>query len=72
MHHQLNLGKYTELLIYLMKYQIYQVMLTCEDMILECYWFGQKYDDCTNLFDVRYTDNGYCCTFNTLPMSEQL
>ena len=47
-------------------------MLTCEDMILECYWFGKKYDDCTDLFDVQYTDDGYCCTFNTLPMSEQL
>ena len=47
-------------------------MLTCDDMILECYWFGKKYDDCTDLFEVRYTDDGYCCTFNTLPMSEQL
>ena len=53
-------------------FYIHQVMLTCNDMILECYWFGKKYDDCTDLFDVRYTDNGYCCTFNTLPMSEQL
>ena len=50
----------------------YQVMLTCEDMILECYWFREKYDDCTDLFDVRHTDDGYCCSFNTLPMSEQL
>ena len=49
-----------------------QVMLTCEDMVLECYWFGKKYNDCTDLFDVRYTDDGYCCTFNTLPLSEQL
>ena len=51
---------------------ISQVMLTCNEMILECYWFGEKYDKCNDLFDVRHTDNGYCCTFNTLPMSEQL
>ena len=46
-------------------------MHTCEDMILKCYWFGMK-EDCNDLFDVRPTDNGFCCSFNTLPMAEQL
>ena len=46
-------------------------MQTCNEMILECYWFGAKYK-CTELFDVRPTDNGFCCSFNTLKMSEQL
>ena len=46
-------------------------MQTCDKMILECYWFGIKYE-CTELFAERPTDNGFCCSFNTLPMSLQL
>ena len=46
-------------------------MKTCDKMILECYWFGIKYE-CTELFAERPTDNGFCCSFNTLPMSHQL
>ena len=46
-------------------------MQTCDRMILECYWYGIKYK-CTELFAERPTDNGFCCSFNTLPMSLQL
>ena len=46
-------------------------MQTCDKMILECYWFGIKYK-CTELFAERPTDHGFCCSFNTLPMSLQL
>ena len=51
--------------------QFFKVMQTCHEMILECYWFGFQ-RDCGDLFDVRPTDNGFCCSFNTLKMSEQL
>ena len=40
-------------------------------MFLECYWYGEPYD-CSDLFKVRPTDNGFCCSFNTLTMEEQL
>ena len=40
-------------------------------MFLECFWYGTKYD-CSDLFKLRPTDNGFCCSFNTLAMGEQL
>ena len=55
-----------------------QVMQTCSGvtddgagMFLECYWYGIQYD-CSNLFKLRPTDSGFCCSFNTLAMEEQL
>ena len=57
---------------------ILQVMQTCSGvtddgvgMFLECYWYGKKYD-CSDLFKLRPTDSGFCCSFNTLVMEEQL
>ena len=61
---------------------MFQVMQTCgevkiEDdgiqvgMFLGCYWYGMKYD-CSDLFKLRPTDDGFCCSFNTLAMEEQL
>ena len=40
-------------------------------MFLGCYWYGMKYD-CSDLFKLRPTDDGFCCSFNTLAMEEQL
>lgn len=48
-----------------------EVMHKCEDMILVCIWQG-KYMPCATLFSVRRTDNGFCCSFNTVRQSEQL
>ena len=52
-------------------------MQTCSDvtddgvgMFLECYWYGKEYD-CSDLFKLRPTDSGFCCSFNTLAMEEQ-
>ena len=57
---------------------ILQVMQTCSGvtddgvgMFLECYWYGKEYD-CSDLFKLRPTDSGFCCSFNTLAMEEQL
>jgi amiloride-sensitive sodium channel len=47
------------------------VMQTCSMMLMTCIWQG-KTVPCSELFSVRRTDNGYCCSFNTLRMSEQL
>ncbi|XP_053949507.1 sodium channel protein Nach isoform X2 [Anastrepha ludens] len=33
----------------------------CEDLILKCIWEGKIYE-CTKLFAMRFTPNGYCCT----------
>ena len=40
-------------------------------MFLGCYWYDMKYD-CSDLFKLRPTDDGFCCSFNTLAMEEQL
>ena len=40
-------------------------------MFLECFWYGKKYH-CSDLFKLRPTDSGFCCSFNTLAMEEQL
>ena len=54
-------------------------MQTCSDvtddkvvgMFLECHWYGKRYE-CSDLFELRPTDSGFCCSFNTLGMEEQL
>lgn len=46
-------------------------MQRCNDMILACKWQGQTVP-CTELFQVRRTDNGFCCSFNTINIDEQL
>ncbi|XP_054729110.1 pickpocket protein 11 [Anastrepha obliqua] len=33
----------------------------CEDLILKCIWEGKIYE-CTKLFTMNFTPNGYCCT----------
>ena len=40
-------------------------------MFLECYWYGKNYT-CSDLFKLTPTDSGFCCSFNTLAMEEQL
>ena len=44
---------------------------TTVGMFLECHWYGKKYN-CSDLFKLRPTDSGFCCSFNTLTMEEQL
>ena len=44
---------------------------SCNSMIIYCSWQG-KWTNCTDLFEVRPTDNGFCCSFNTLKQTELL
>ena len=44
-------------------------MHKCEDMFLMCIWKGKKIN-CSEIFNIRKTDNGFCCSFNTLKVSE--
>lgn len=56
-----------------MKYEIYnqfgyyvyslQLTPTCEKMLLHCMWAGQVVP-CMKLFQLRRTNQGYCCVFN--------
>ncbi len=41
---------------------------SCSDMILFCIWLGET-ENCTKLFQKVETDYGFCCTFNTIPLS---
>ena len=43
----------------------------CDVMMLGCFWQGKQYP-CRDLFSVRPTDDGFCCSFNTLSIPEQL
>ena len=44
-------------------------MHNCEDMFLLCIWIGKQLN-CSEIFHIRKTDNGFCCSFNTLKTSE--
>ncbi len=49
-----------------------QVRHRCKDIFLQCTWQDTK-ETCTpELFETSRTDAGYCCSFNTLKISEQL
>lgn len=41
---------------------------SCSDMILFCIWLGET-ENCTKMFQKVETDYGFCCTFNTIPLS---
>ena len=40
-------------------------------MFIKCYWYGKEYN-CSDLFKLRPTDSGFCCSFNTLAIEAQL
>ena len=46
-------------------------MHTCKDMILYCKW-KKLVRKCNEIFEVRKTDDGYCCSFNALPLNQTL
>ena len=48
-----------------------QVMPTCDDFLLRCWWQG-KLQDCSALFEVRKSNEGFCCTFNAIKLSESI
>ena len=43
-------------------------MHKCEDMFLMCLWKGRQVN-CSEIFHIRKTDNGFCCSFNALKTS---
>ena len=42
---------------------------SCDEMMKQCSWNGRGVE-CAKLFDVRRTDSGFCCSFNTLNPAE--
>ena len=42
---------------------------SCKRMMLICRWQGE-YRNCSEMFKVTKTDNGFCCSFNTISVSE--
>ena len=44
-------------------------MHSCEDMFLMCLWKGKQVK-CNDIFSIHKTDNGFCCSFNALNISE--
>ena len=46
-------------------------MPSCSEFLLLCWWRGEE-RKCSDLFDVRKTDDGFCCSFNTLEQSQNL
>ena len=48
-----------------------KVMPSCSEFLRRCWWRGEL-KNCSDLFDVRKTDDGFCCSFNTLDQSQNL
>ena len=48
-----------------------KVMPSCSEFLRKCWWRGEE-KNCTDLFDVRKTDDGFCCSFNTLDQTQNL
>lgn len=48
-----------------------QVMPNCSDFIRQCWWQGNL-EDCDSIFELRKTDDGFCCSFNALRQSETI
>ena len=48
-----------------------KVMPSCSEFLRKCWWHGEL-KNCSDLFDVRKTDDGFCCSFNTLDQSQNL
>ena len=42
---------------------------SCGEMMTHCSWNGRSVA-CSEIFDVRRTDSGFCCSFNTLNPAE--
>ena len=40
-------------------------MVSCEDLLLFCRWQDQE-KPCSDLFEMRPTDDGICCGFNPI------
>lgn len=53
------------------EYRTLQVMPSCDDFLLRCWWQG-KLQDCSALFEVRKSNEGFCCTFNAIKLSESI
>ena len=45
-------------------------MHTCDDMLLMCLWKGKPID-CSEIFSIHKTDDGFCCSFNALKITDQ-
>ena len=52
-------------------YYCLQIMPTCEDMIIQCHWEGQR-KNCSHLFVPRAQKFGVCCSFNTHAIDPKL
>ena len=48
-----------------------QVMPNCTNFITECWWEGEN-QDCDTIFELRRTDDGFCCSFNAVKRSETI
>ncbi|TRY80032.1 hypothetical protein TCAL_16032, partial [Tigriopus californicus] len=48
-----------------------EVMPSCDELILRCWWQGQI-NNCASIFEVRKTNDGFCCTFNAIKLSESI
>ncbi|XP_046649836.1 pickpocket protein 28-like [Daphnia pulicaria] len=37
----------------------------CSEMVMHCSWEGKE-EDCANIFESEATDDGFCCSFNSI------
>ncbi|XP_037297418.1 sodium channel protein Nach-like [Manduca sexta] len=48
-----------------------KLMTTCEETLIRCRWNG-KMVDCSMLFQMELTGDGYCCVFNGRSLSREI
>ena len=46
-------------------------MPNCTEFIQKCWWQG-NIEECGSIFELRKTDEGFCCSFNALRQSETI
>ena len=46
-----------------------EVMPSCSEFLIQCWWRGEE-RKCSDLFEVRKTDEGFCCSLNTLDLAD--
>jgi hypothetical protein len=46
-------------------------MPNCTDLLIKCWWQGSLVN-CADVFEIRQTDEGFCCSFNSVRQSKNI
>lgn len=49
---------------------IIKISPNCKEMVIHCTW-EDKEEDCREILETEATDDGYCCSFNSLVLNSK-